>query len=266
MFIQLERSVFLKLNQAMALRHLVEIAQHIDRHWPQPSKLDYLGTLCQWAGEHSGPILRELTASNRLWQSQAISYEHFLAILVPIERAYSRGVVDADILINTQDKAFDRELHRWPLQVICDNLRSAFNVGSIFRTADCLGLEKIYLCGYTASPEHDKTRKAALGAEAFMDWEWQAHSLNLVQDLKAKGYPVIALETVADAPTIYEKKWQQPSVLLMGNERHGLPSKLLTEVDEVCRIPVYGYKNSLNIATAFAITAAEIVRQWTNKD
>jgi len=263
---KLKQDDFLKLNRSMALHHIIETAQTIDRHWPSPEGFSYLLKLLGWCQEHSQQDVQDLASRAHVWQHVEMKYEHFLGVLVPLERDYARAVVDHDIMPSSLDRSRQEQLQRWPLQVVCDNIRSAFNVGAMFRSADCLGIESIHLCGYTSNPENIKTRKAAMGADQWVSWQWHAHSLDAIRQLKEQGLSIIALETVQDSPSIYEFDWPKPCALLLGNERHGLPADLLQAADHICHIPVYGYKNSLNIATAFALAAGEVVRQWRHHD
>ncbi|MFW7381255.1 MAG: RNA methyltransferase [Oligoflexus sp.] len=258
----LSQQEFLKLNRSMALHHIIETAQDIDRHWPHQDGLNYLLKLLQWCAHHPQQEVQNLGSHSHVWRHEQMSYEHFLGVLVPLERDYAKAVVDHDFIPSFADHQDPTKVRRSPLHAICDNIRSAFNIGAMFRSADCLGLESIHLCGYTATPENSKTKKAAMGSDQWVNWQWHAHSRDAVQHFKQQGIPVIALETLPHSPSIYQYSWPKPCALLLGNERHGLAPDLLQEVDQVCHIPVYGYKNSLNIGTAFALAAGEIIRQW----
>jgi tRNA G18 (ribose-2'-O)-methylase SpoU len=140
--------------------------------------------------------------------------------------------------------------------VICQNMRSLFNVGSVFRTADCFGVSKIYLTGITGRPPRKEISKVALGAEVYIPWEYARQPLRLIKKLKAAGYRIVALEQLPGKSKIlgdYQPKF--PTALLLGYEVSGLPKNLLSACDDVMEIPVYGKKESLNVASAFAIAA-----------
>lgn len=263
---KLSRDEFLKLNRGMALHHIIETAQSVDRQWPCSEGLGYLLELLSWCQTHPQEEVQKLASRTHVWQKSDMSYEHFLGVLVPLERDYARAVVDHDFIPSTSDNFNIQKVKRWPLHLICDNIRSAFNVGSMLRSADCIGLESAHLCGYTASPNNSKTKKAAMGADEWVNWQWHAHTRDAIQQLKDKGICVVALETIPNTPSIYQFSWPKPAAILLGNERHGLAPDLLQEADQICHIPVYGFKNSLNIATAFALTAAEVVRQWNQEE
>lgn len=260
----IEKSGFLKLNRAMALSFVIKLAQSLDRGWPNPSLLARLIEVLRWCQGHPQDDVRQLAARAHVWKRPDMSYEHFLAVLVPLERDYAKAVVDDDFLAHEGDQDPSQvKIQRWPLHVICDNIRSSFNVGSIFRSADCLGVEQVHLSGYTAKPDHPKTLKAAMGTERWVQWQWYAHGKDAITAVQKSGLPVIAIETLAHAPSIYQFSWPRRCALMFGNERHGLAADLIRAADHVCQIPVYGYKNSLNIATAFALTAGEVVRHWS---
>lgn len=154
------------------------------------------------------------------------------------------------------------KLPKNPITVILDNLRSAYNVGSIFRTADAARIEKVISCGYTAHPPHKKLEKTALGTEGFVKGEYYKTTIEAVGKMKKRGVRVVALET-ADSVKIYsEFKFPKPVCLVVGNEALGISNEVLNEVDEVVQIPLFGFKNSLNVVCAFAVVLYEILRQW----
>merc|ERR1719277_2271616 len=111
---------------------------------------------------------------------------------------------DKQAVVAPADAAAEQDRPRMPLVLVLDNLRSAFNVGAIFRTAECLRAQKMYLCGYTATPEdtHGQTAKASMGAEGFVPWERRPRTLPVLEELRAAGMHVVALETVKDAQLV----------------------------------------------------------------
>lgn len=129
------------------------------------------------------------------------------------------------------------------------NIRSAYNVGSMFRTADAVGVEKIYLCGYTPTPAH----KTALGAEASVPWEHHAQAWRLLKKLKHEGIALYGLEQHATSRNLFDFKPEHPMALIVGNELTGIRSSLLSYTDAILEIPMYGTKESLNVAVATGI-------------
>lgn len=144
--------------------------------------------------------------------------------------------------------------------VICHNIRSAFNVGSIFRTAEGAGVNKIILGGYSAHPPHPKVAKTALGAEKIIPFERVWQTWQAIEKLKASGYNIIALEQAKEAKNIFNFKPKSPLALVVGNEVKGLSKAILNRCDETVFIPMLGKKESLNVSVAFGIA----IYQFTN--
>jgi tRNA G18 (ribose-2'-O)-methylase SpoU len=154
---------------------------------------------------------------------------------------------------------------RCPYHVILDNIRSAFNVGSIIRTADCTLAEKIVFCGITAHPPNKKLDKTALGALSYCPWTYVKTVEEAIADLKSRNIPVLALETTNSSRIIWSYAFPLPVGIVMGNEALGVSKQALHLVDDVIEIPMLGYKNSINVAVAFGIVGYEIQRQYWNK-
>jgi tRNA G18 (ribose-2'-O)-methylase SpoU len=147
------------------------------------------------------------------------------------------------------------------LHVLLDNVRSAWNVGSILRTSDGFGFEHAYLCGITPTPEQAEVRKTALGAEEFIVWSAHRNGLEQVQELREAGWQILALEKVKESVSIQaatHRLGQAPSVLVVGNEVTGVDPEILSLADLVVHIPMHGQKRSFNVAVAFAVAAAII--------
>lgn len=151
---------------------------------------------------------------------------------------------------------------RTPLHVVLDNLRSAYNVGSIFRTADTCRAAHLWLCGMTAHPPHPKLEKTALGAEHAVRWSYFERNRDCVARLKELGIPIVALEVLPGAVAYHQFCWPRPVALVVGNEEHGVHERVLRQCDAVVYIPMLGIKNSLNVASAFAVAAYGILFQW----
>ena len=139
--------------------------------------------------------------------------------------------------------------------VVLNNIRSTYNVGAIFRTSDAIKVTKIYLCGITPTPQHEKVKKVALGAENFVKWEKYFPALRLLKKLKKEGYYLIALEQHKNSKDIFKvKKIKRNKIaLILGEEVKGIPLKILKIADLILEIPMYGKKESLNVAVAFGI-------------
>jgi 23S rRNA (guanosine2251-2'-O)-methyltransferase len=146
---------------------------------------------------------------------------------------------------------------REELAVLLDNIRSAWNVGSIFRSADGFGFEHAYLCGISPTPENEAVRKTSLGAEESVTWSYHKDAVKLVKGLKKEGWKVWALEEAERATEIKMKDegGMQKAVLVVGNEITGVDPELLGLCDAIYYIPMRGEKKSFNVAIAFAIAA-----------
>lgn len=138
--------------------------------------------------------------------------------------------------------------------VILHNIRSAHNVGSIFRSADAFGVSKLFLGGYTPTPlMHAAVAKTALGAENSVLWEKYWHTHKLIEALKNQGVQIVALEQTKNSVLLDKFKPAFPMALILGSEVNGLSEKILKYVDQVVEIPMYGMKESLNVSVAFGI-------------
>jgi tRNA G18 (ribose-2'-O)-methylase SpoU len=154
-----------------------------------------------------------------------------------------------------------RELPKLPLYFVLDNLRSAFNVGSIFRLCDALRVSGLLLCGYTAHPPHLKLEKTSLGTVDFVPWQHFATTLDAVAWLRERKVPVWAAETCSHAEAYYEVVWPRPVAIVMGNEALGVSRHVLDICDQVVEIPLYGFKNSVNVAAAAAVVGFKFAEQ-----
>lgn len=157
------------------------------------------------------------------------------------------------------------KIPRRPIYAVLDNLRSAFNVGSIIRTADCALVEKVYCCGITAHPPHKKLDKTSLGALPYVPLEHRETALEIVSELKEKEVAVYALELTNKSRVIWDISFPLPVAVVLGNEALGVSEEVLHLADEIVEIPMLGYKNSINVAVAFGIAVYEIQRQYWKK-
>ena len=144
-----------------------------------------------------------------------------------------------------------------PFTVVLNNIRSLYNVGSIFRTADGVGVEKIWLCGITGIPGGSRSRieKTALGAEQTVPWEYHSSAASVIRDLRNQGYQIILLEQ-AERSISYETFEPTPPVcLVLGNGISGVENTILDLCDVAVETDMAGLKNSLNVTVAFGIVA-----------
>ena len=149
--------------------------------------------------------------------------------------------------------------------VVLDNIRSLYNTGSIFRTADGAGVDRVVLCGITPRPDQGARQgraiaKTALGAQDSVPWEYSEDTRNTLSRFRADRYQTVAVETSPDAIDLFEWTPAWPVCLVFGHEVDGVSESLAPYVDAVLRIPMLGQKRSLNVATAAGVVLYELVR------
>ena len=151
---------------------------------------------------------------------------------------------------------------KYPLTVVLDNVRSLNNVGSIFRTCDAMRLEKILLCGITATPPHNEIHKTALGAEDAVDWEYYKNTEDALDLLKKQGYTICSVEQVENSTSLLDFDPQDDKyAIIFGNEVKGVQQKIINKSDLCLEIPQYGTKHSFNVSVSAGIVLWEIFRK-----
>jgi len=154
---------------------------------------------------------------------------------------------------------------RMPIYALLDNVRSLYNVGSIFRTSDGARIGKLFLCGYTPHPPRKEIDKTALGATASVPWEYRKEPLSVLQELKTHGVRICVVEhTDQSIPYYAIRKEDFPLCIVVGNELTGVSSQIIEATDLAIDIPMFGMKQSLNVAVAYGIVVFELTRIWMN--
>jgi tRNA G18 (ribose-2'-O)-methylase SpoU len=155
-----------------------------------------------------------------------------------------------------------QQLEKKPIAIVLDNVRSLNNVGSIFRTSDGFGIEKIYLCGITGTPPHRDIHKTALGAENSMAWEHVESTVALCQQLKAEGYQLMAIEQAEGSVSLKNFKLQADEkwAIIFGNEVDGVHNDVLALCDACVEIPQFGTKHSFNVSVCTGIILWELLK------
>lgn len=149
--------------------------------------------------------------------------------------------------------------------VICDNIRSLENIGSIFRTADALGVKKIYLCGISGTPPQHKISKTALGAENNIPWEYFSQTGRLIDKLKReRKINIVALEQDKKSVLYTKYKPKFPIALIIGNEVKGVSKSILKKCDKIIELPMLGQKESLNVSVSFGVAGYYIIKKNKN--
>lgn len=137
--------------------------------------------------------------------------------------------------------------------LLAHNIRSLWNVGSFFRSADCFAVKKIYLTGYTGTPPRREISKTAIGAEEWIPWEYEKDPMSVIHSLKKDGYTIVGLEITNSSINISSFTPPKNMCLVLGNEVQGLSDELLALCDDVVHIPMQGKKESLNVSVATGI-------------
>ena len=254
--------IFERLPRDQQMRVLAKTIRELDNKWDetkeqQAGDIFYLERLIrssQWSYRHDFRGISERQDLDKL--------------LAELDRSLQQSVQDHQIFLEEswddllkQKDDWKRKIQPISFVVAIDNLRSAFNVGSILRTCECLGVEKVLFSGYTATPDEPKVQKTSMGTSEVVEWERVEDLAARLVEYKERGYQVIALETVPGSPEIFKSELKQPVVLILGNERYGIAKTLLEQADQIVQLPVYGGKNSLNVGVAFGAAGYYISNQ-----
>ena len=158
-----------------------------------------------------------------------------------------------------------KNIKRHPIFVMCDNIRSIYNVGSIFRTSDAALIEKLYLTGYTPYPPRPEIEKVALGSTESVPWEYVKDPLEVIGKLKINGVKIAGLEIAQNSRNYAELTLNDfPVCLVLGNELSGISNEIIEQCDFTIEIPQYGYKHSMNVSVAYGIAVFEMVKVLEN--
>jgi len=151
---------------------------------------------------------------------------------------------------------------RNPVVVLLENIRSLYNVGSIFRSSDGALIEKLFLTGYTGYPPRKEIDKTSLGSVESVPWEYQANSLEAVKKLKSNNYQIVSLEQTSKSIPYNKASYQFPLCLILGNEVKGISPEILQESDLAIDIPMLGRKQSLNVTVAYGIVLYHLITKY----
>jgi 23S rRNA (guanosine2251-2'-O)-methyltransferase len=184
-----------------------------------------------------------------------MTYYDFVVFRVPLDRLTGVQWTEKKISVTSRDREFPlaSSLSRESVVLVLHNLRSAYNVGNIFRLADGFLVEKVFCVGYTPTPEMPAVEKSSLGSQLSTPWEWKPNLAKLLSELKNESYQVVGLETVEGSVSLQEFPWALKAAIVVGNERWGLSPKDLGDCDQIVHIPMGGTKNSLNVTSALSI-------------
>jgi 23S rRNA (guanosine2251-2'-O)-methyltransferase len=252
-----------RLGERTLWRRLLLQLEALERDWADAARRQQaleearsLASRLESAGIALPPGLRDL--ARRL--AGSLEGHELASLVVPLERALDRRVRDEDFLPVT-DRSEPRA-ETMPVCVVADSLRSAFNVGGVFRTGECFGVEEILLSGYSAGPDDARVARAAMGTDRRVRWHRHRSAAEALHALRERGCVTIALESAEEHPTLATLDLRFPCAILLGNERFGLSPSIVAEADARARIPTHGAKASLNVVAALAIALHELRRSF----
>jgi tRNA G18 (ribose-2'-O)-methylase SpoU len=251
------------LDAKAVMRRLLKALDQLDRNWDRLDdrhalrlRARALAEQAAAAGTPLPPGARDLV--RRL--DSELEQRELVALIVPLERALERRVRDEDFLPFTDSQV--PASAPMPVSIVADNLRSAFNVGGVFRSAECFGAARVVLTGYSSGPDEAATERAAMGTTARVSWCRESSAIDAMRRLRGEGYRIIALETDPRSTPIHAFSPSFPLAIAVGNERFGLSQATLAEADLVVSIRTFGIKASLNVVAALAIALHEIRKQF----
>ncbi len=263
---QFPENKFKELSLQRKLNVMLDLIYKIEEAWPQSEQrlklIEIFHQYFQWSDfyECDEAILKNM-AHLEFKITPDMSLRSLLDIAVPIERYLNIAIKDDHLFRVKQGDQTEGQREVLPVYYILDHLRSAFNVGSLFRTAECLGVQHIYLVGYTPTPEDNGVQKTAMGTENQVPWSVHNHLEEVREILKRESVEIVALETAESAKPLHQFRFPEKVALLVGNERFGLADKEMSLSDHCVEIPMLGKKNSLNVANTLSIVTYEVVRQ-----
>ena len=157
-----------------------------------------------------------------------------------------------------------KEKEKFPVAVLLDNVRSMYNVGSVFRTSDAFLVSEVILCGITGCPPHPEITKTALGAEKSVKWSYEEDSLKAVMKMNEKGWKICVLEQAHDSVNLknFNPQPGEKYLLVAGNEVSGVNQEILDIADHVLEIPQHGVKHSLNLSVSVGIALWQLVKNY----
>lgn len=163
--------------------------------------------------------------------------------------------------LNRKSVSEFKESEKIPIVVVLENIRSAYNVGSIFRTADAFLLQGMYICGYTAYPPHKEIRKTALGADETVQWKHFKKVQDALDELRAEGFKIYAVEQASNSIHLQQFNYGGEKVaVILGNEVTGVEQSTIEQTDGCIEIPQLGMKHSLNVSVAAGVVLWELMR------
>jgi len=247
---------FSSFSEKQQIRKISQMLSFIEENWGTAeaiASLENLKHLCECFTETLSSELSWLRAKF-LVLSEKTTFSDFINIVSDFENNCGYEKSEEKFLIQNRDGGSDIT-EKKDVVLVLDNLRSAFNVGSIFRTAECFGISKILLCGCSASPENKKVRETSMGCSNFVEWQYFQTTGDAIKHLRNLKYRIVAVETVTTAQNTNDFNFESKSAFVFGNEAYGILDEILKACDDIIKIPLQGWKNSLNVGVACGIIA-----------
>ena len=256
----------------------------------RPVDIDRYNAIIQSLLWYSNTTVEELMSEKLAGTPPARILRSFVAprptsnfIIEPIERASNRTAlqiemamrqVRADLAsyLRNNDKSLNfltknnKSKPLKPVILVLDNIRSAFNVGSMFRTGETAGISELITCGITAHPPNPKLKKTAFSSVDIVPTKHYDDIMTAIFDLKQRNYKIVVMETTSRSQIYSDIEYPENIALILGNEVTGVDTRVMDQADLIVEIPTYGIKNSLNVASAAPIVLFEILRQWDHKN
>jgi tRNA G18 (ribose-2'-O)-methylase SpoU len=200
-----------------------------------------------------------------LWEKEVANFHCELAAAAMANSRFDEAMESLGRALELNRKSVDefKEAEKIPIIVVLENIRSAYNVGSVFRTSDAFLLDAIYITGYTCVPPHKEIKKTALGAEDSVTWKHFTNASEAILDLKQNGYKVYAVEQAENSYALQNISFNNDEkvAVIFGNEVTGVEQTTIEQCEGCIEIPQLGMKHSLNIATAAGVVLWELVRK-----
>jgi 23S rRNA (guanosine2251-2'-O)-methyltransferase len=247
---------FQGMDEAKQIKAILQLLSVLEKNLAEPEFAPALiSSVLQCLSWSRPAVAQQFYTLNQL--TAASSAHEIIKLVTPLLRDLKPNYDESDIEILRYDGEANPAAINvpYPLTVVLDNLRSAYNVGSIFRTAECVQAAKLCLCGITPCPPHPKVVRTAMGTEERLLWSYYTHTSEAIRQLQKFGMPVLALETSVKARSLFDYSPVRPCALILGNEALGIEDEILNQADEILSIPTHGWKNSLNVSNAFALAA-----------
>lgn len=256
MVIHFKKKIFLSFGRKQTLETIWRMGKQIDQHWDKLKQrqlaLRSLHDVIEFLSSHEDPYLIEFY--QKLAPLLPIDGpEKLQAYMMTIEREVQKDLKDPDFLVSTSDLDVKKSENSIPVVLVLDNLRSTYNVGGLIRTAEAIGIEHVYFCGLTGTPDNSKVTRTSLGTDNWIEWSYFESTTECIKELKKDGYTIYTLETEDSAKSLEQITAPDKSAIILGNERYGVSEQVLKLSDQLIKIPLRGRKNSLNVGVCGGI-------------